>query len=151
VINSGSGIGTASWLEIVFIAVALCGIARAAGGLARWRREDRRRAAEGVNGRLKVLYRGKVRLYLLCIAKMAIYLTLAVQAALLPTFGTPLATFTPFQRFLARLTPYTGSTLLTISALLLVLIPEFEERDRGHMLEQDAAEMAEDVRRAWEE
>ncbi len=144
------GIGTVSWLELAFILACAYGIARTLRGLVRWRREDRERARLGINGRVRVLYRGKVRLYFFCLVKTSLYMLLAIQAAFLPPYGTPVATMTPFQRRLSRLTHYSSPTLLTVSAILLLLIPLNEERDRQKMESADRKEWKNDVRREAE-
>lgn len=145
------GIGTVSWLEMGFLVVGTLGIARTLFGFFRWRREDRLRVRKGLNGRLRILYRGKMRLYAFCAIKMGIYFSLAALSAVLPPYGTPLAAMTPFQQLIARHTPSISPALLTLSALILFLIPLYEERDRGAMEAADELEMVSDVRAALEE
>ena len=148
---SRDGIGTVSWLELAFIVVTLTGIVRTTWGLHRWRRQDKRRIAEGLNGRLAIFYRGKVRLYLLCAVKMGIYFLLAAQAAFLPSYGADFNRLTPVQRRIATAGHYLSPGLLSISALLLILIPFYEERDKHRMDEADRHEWRGDVQRAMDE
>lgn len=148
---NATGIGTASWVEIAFILIALTGIVRTTQGFFRWRREDRARQRLHLNGRLRILYRGKMRLYALCLIKMAIYFTLAAQAALLPSYATDERMMVAWQRALAHSTHLSSPILLSISAVLLVLIPVFEERDRRAMDAADHAAMQADVARALDE
>jgi hypothetical protein len=119
---------TASPAEIGWVIGCLVALVWAYRGLAKWRREDAYRRARGLNGRLEIFHRGKIRLYRLGLTKIIFYLTLGVQAAFLPP--RQVVALTHAQRALARVVNLDAPLIITANVVLLALILILDDRDR---------------------
>jgi hypothetical protein len=119
---------TASLPEIGWVLFCLIALIWVYRGLVKWRREDAWRRAQGLNGRLEIFHRGKIRLYALGLTKIVLYLALGVQALFLPP--RQVVTLTHAQRTLARFINLDAPLIITANVILLALMLILDDRDR---------------------
>jgi hypothetical protein len=119
---------TASLPEIGWVLFCLIALIWVYRGLVKWRREDAWRRAQGLNGRLEIFHRGKIRLYALGLTKIILYLALGVQALFLPP--RQVVTLTRAQHTLARFVNLDAPLIITANVVLLALMLILDDRDR---------------------
>lgn len=119
---------TASPPEIGWVIGCLIALVWVYRGLVKWRREDAYRRQQGLNGRLEIFHRGKIRLYRLGTTKIILYLALGVQALFLPP--RQVVTLTHAQRTLARVINVDAPLFITANVVLLALMLILDDRDR---------------------
>ena len=120
--------GTLSIVELIWIIISLVASVFAARGVWRWRREDRQRKTDGLNGPLAVFYRGKIRLFSLGLTAFILCLLLGIQSALLPPRTQPLQA--GYQTVLAKTLIYTAPLVIIVVIALFALALILDDRDR---------------------
>lgn len=120
---------TLSTVELLWIIIALVATFFSARGLIKWRREDRQRKVDGLNGPLAVFYRGKIRLFSLGLVAFLLCLLLGLQSALVPP--RPEMLHAGFQTILGRALIYTAPLVVVVVIALFAAALILDERDRA--------------------
>lgn len=138
------GISTLDWFELGWMVVCFAVTVQIWAALLKWIREDKYRREHHINGRLKIYYRGKIRLYSLGLTKAAMYVLLGVQAATIPPrdYTGPLSAR---ERTIAHLVGITAPISITANAVLLAVMLILDDRDRKRMDDADKESKGVDV------
>lgn len=119
---------TLSIVELIWIIISLAASVFAARGVWRWRREDRQRKTDGLNGPLAVFYRGKIRLFSLGFTAFLLCLLLGIQSGLVPSRTQPLQA--GYQTALGKTLVYTAPLIVVVVIVLFALALILDDRDR---------------------
>ena len=119
---------TLSTVELVWILIALVATFFSGRGLIKWRREDRQRKKDGLNGPLAVFYRGKIRLFSIGLVAFLLCLLLGLQSALVPP--RPDMLHAGYQTILGEALIYTAPLVVIVVIALFALALILDDRDR---------------------